>query len=113
MVPGPTMVPEPTMVVPGSGKCTEVKGASACAVDKPSISVKECASMLSAVWLSAQELGERLLRWGRVLACKQLLFLLYVIGRMCPQRIHQMEALQNGIMMEELHYMLNASPPTL
>ena len=62
---------------------------------------------------TAQELGERLLRWGRVLACKQLLFLLYVIGRMCPQRIHQMEALQNGIMMEELHYMLNASPPTL
>ena len=33
---------------------------------------------------TAQELGERLLRWGRVLACKQLLFLLYVIGRMCP-----------------------------
>ena len=33
---------------------------------------------------TAQELGERLLRWGRVLTCKQLLFLLYVIGRMCP-----------------------------
>ena len=33
---------------------------------------------------TAQELGERLLRWGRFLACKQLLFLLYVIGRMCP-----------------------------
>ena len=61
MVPEPTMLPEPTMVVPGSGKCTEVKGASACAVDKPSISVKECASMLSAVWLSRSILRKS---WG-------------------------------------------------
>ena len=66
MVPGPTMVPEPTMLpeptmVPGSGKCTEVKGASACAVDKLSISVKECASTLSAVWLSRSILRKS---WG-------------------------------------------------
>ena len=39
-------------MVPGTGNYTEVKGASACAVDEPSISVKECASTLSAVWLS-------------------------------------------------------------
>ena len=84
MVPGPTMVPEPTMLpeptmVPGSGKCTEVKAEylrqGVCFNAQCSLAFQK---------YTAQELGERLLRWGRVLACKQLLFLLYVIGRVCP-----------------------------